>query len=453
MAQAASPRPGPGAIPGTAPDIKRANAAAVIGTMLEYYDFILYGLAASLVFAPLFFPGSDPFVGTLQSLGTFAVGFLLRPIGGVFFGRLGDRVGRKRVLIITMLLMGGATTAIGLLPTYAQVGALAPALLIVARMIQGLGASAEFGGATIVAIEFAPKGKRALFGSLPGAGMWAGSILATAVLTVMALLPDDQFLSWGWRLPFLLSIVLVGYGLWLRSGLPETPVYAELQEEQATKKSPIRSVLSGQRRAVLCVAAAAYGTASIGFFYQVFALNFASTTLGLNPRQALVGTLCGSTLALLTTPLFGALADRIGRRPVLIFGFTFSAVFSFGFFWFVNLVPGTPWLFWVAMGAAVGIGNSSIFATGGTFFAELFDAKHRFSGFGISREGANALGSALSPLIALQIFHVSNGSTMWLSLFVTAVAAVALLGVVLARETYRSSIDQQTSPEPDSVLT
>ena len=420
--------------------MRRANSAAAIGTMLEFYDFIIYGLAATLVFGKIFFPADSSLVSTLQALGTFAVGFLFRPIGGIVLGRIGDRIGRKKVLILTLVLMGGATTLIGLLPTQGQIGISAPILLVVLRILQGIGASAELGGATIVAVEFASEEKRGLAGSLPGVGNWSGSVLATGIMALMALLPEDQFLSWGWRVPFLLSLALVAFGLWLRTGLPETPEFERIQDPDGKARTSLRALFTEHYGAVLCVLAVAYATAAIAFYYQVFALSFARGVLELDATAALVGTLAGSIAALITTPLFGKLSDRVGRRPVLIFGLAFSAIFAFGYFWIVS--PGSPWQFWLAMMFAVGIGNGALFATGGTFFVELFPIGRRFTAFGFSRELANAIGGGLTPLIAVQLLAVSGGGTLWLSVYVAGVSLIALVAVLCTRETFRASPDR-----------
>ncbi|WP_067674442.1 MFS transporter [Nocardia miyunensis] len=441
--------PGPAAV---AFGARRANVAAIIGSALEFYDFTVYSLAATLVFGPLFFPGSDPLVGTIQSLATYAVGFLFRPIGGIIFGRLGDRIGRKRILILTLVLMGSATTLVGLLPTYNQIGVAAPILLVVLRIVQGLGASAEFGSATIVAVEFADDRRRGSAGALPGMGIWGGNLTANIVLTLAVLLPDHQFLTWGWRIPFLVSFVLFIFGLWLRSGLPETPVFEELRQEGRRERSPLLRLLRTNVKAVLCVAAAAYGTAAVSFFYQAFALSYAHRELGLDTDTVLIGTLAGAATALVVTPVFGRLSDRIGRMPVLVGGFAFSAVFAFVFFPMTG--HGHAWTYWVAMVLAIGVGNGAIFAAGGTFFAELFPAELRSSGFGLSREFANALGAALTPLIAIWIESASGGSTIWLAVFAAGTAVLALIGVIVAGETYRSPIgaqggsDDSRAPEP-----
>lgn len=268
----------------------KAGRAAFIGTLLEYYDFSLYAAAASIVFGSVFFSGSSPALATLQAVATFSVGFLVRPIGGVVLGILGDRLGRKRILVFTLVIMGSATTLIAFVPSYEQIGWMAPAALVLLRIAQGIGASAEYGGATLVAVEFAPQKKRGLLGSLPGAGASLGGVLGSAALLITsAILPDDAFMSWGWRVPFLLSGVILAYGLWLRSNLPETPTFQRIEASNTKARNPFRDVVRQQPRSLITIFVMVFGQCGLGYFYLVFMLTFATNQLDMGRTATFTG--------------------------------------------------------------------------------------------------------------------------------------------------------------------
>ncbi|GAA2892981.1 MFS transporter [Pseudonocardia halophobica] len=414
----------------------RAGKAAFVGTVLEYYDFSLYGSAAATVFGTVFFAGSSPFLATLQSVATFAVAFLVRPIAGAVLGSVGDRIGRRRVLVGTMLVMGVATMGIGLVPGYATLGAAAPVLLVALRVLQGIGASAEFGGATLVAVEFAKPGRRGLLGSLPGTGAALGGVLGTLMLlAVSSLTTSEQFLDWGWRIPFLLSIVLVGYGIWLRRHLPETPEYRRAEEAGATVRSPLREILRTRRRQVLAIIAIVTAQTGFGYFYIVFVVSYAGgEQVGLSRTVTFAALLSAQLAGTVLTPVFGALSDRIGLRPVIAFGLAFSAVLAFPFF---ALVRGDwpPGLF-IAMILANGVAATAIVAVAGTLVTELFDPGVRYSGMGLARETGNMIGAAATPLLAVQLAHLGAG-TWPLSLLLVALSAIGGLGLLAVRRRAR----------------
>ena len=410
---------------------RRAGRAAFVGTLLEYYDFSLYASAATVVFASVFFSGSSAFLGTLQAVGTFAVGFLVRPLGGVILGSLGDRVGRKKILVLTLVLMGAATMLVGLLPSYAQIGWLAPALLVFLRILQGIGASAEYGGATLVAVEFSAERKRGLLGSLPGMGAALGGVLGTgALLLVSTALPKDIFLDWGWRIPFLLSGFILAYGLWLRRSLPETPEFRRIEDADDTASTPVRDVIRQQPRALVAVLGMTIGQTGIGYFYLVFMGTFGANQLELNKTQILIGLIAAQLANAVLIPMFGGLSDRVGRRPVIMFGFVYSAVFAWIAFWVLSN-HGTPTAFWVVLALGNGIGVAAIFGPMGAYVTELFDSKHAYSGLGLGREGGNAIGAAVVPVVAVPLaFH---DTTIWLSLLLCGIALLGLVAAALSR--------------------
>ena len=413
-------------------DSRRASRAAFVGTLLEYYDFSLYASAASVVFASVFFTGSSPLLGTLQAVGTFAVGFLVRPVGGVILGSLGDRLGRKKILVFTLVLMGVATLLVGMLPSYAQIGWAAPALLVFLRILQGIGASGEYGGAALVAVEFSPEKKKGLMGSLPGMGAALGGVLGTlSLLVVSSLMSQESFLSWGWRIPFLCSAVILAYGLWLRRSLPETPAFREIEENKTVSKSPLLDVIRQQPRALLTVLVMTIGQTGIGYFYIVFMGTFGTNQLGYGGTEVLIGLIAAQLTNATLIPIFGSLSDRVGRAPVIMFGFLYSAVFA----WVgISLLSGTgtpPLLYWVVMAAGNGIGVAAIFGPMGAYVIELFHTQHAYSGLGLGREAGNALGAAFVPVIAVALAF--DDTTIWLSLLICVVSLLGFGATVLSR--------------------
>ncbi|PQP25412.1 MFS transporter [Rhodococcus opacus] len=413
-------------------DSRRASRAAFVGTLLEYYDFSLYASAASVVFASVFFTGSSPLLGTLQAVGTFAVGFLVRPVGGVILGSLGDRIGRKRILVFTLVLMGIATLFVGLLPSYAQIGWLAPALLVFLRILQGIGASGEYGGAALVAVEFSPAKKKGLMGSLPGMGAALGGVLGTlSLLTVSSLMSQESFLAWGWRIPFLCSAVILAYGLWLRRSLPETPAFRAIEESNTVSKSPLFDVIRQQPRALLTVLVMTIGQTGIGYFYIVFMGTFGKNQLGFGGTEVLIGLIAAQLANAILIPLFGSLSDRVGRAPVIMFGFLYSAVFAWVGISLLSGVGTPPLLYWVVMAAGNGIGVAAIFGPMGAYVIELFHTQHAYSGLGLGREAGNALGAAFVPVIAVALAF--DDTTVWLSLLICVVSLLGFGATVLSR--------------------
>ena len=309
-----------GVHPSESASIGRVAFASLIGTTIDWYDFYLYGTAAALIFNRLYFPTFDPLAGTLAAFGTYAVGFVARPIGGVIIGHYGDRVGRKSMLVVTLMVMGLATFGIGLLPTYAQVGAWAAAALVLLRLAQGFGVGGEWGGAVLMAMEHAPAGSRGFYGSWPQMGVPLGLLLSTSIFAVFARLPTEQFLSWGWRIPFLLSIVLVGVGLVIRMQILETPTFLRVKETRTESRRPIVEVLRTHPREVLLAMGARLAENGAFYIYTVFVLVYGTQKVGLDRQTVLTGILLAAGCLLLATPLCGRLSDRLGRRPVYLFG-------------------------------------------------------------------------------------------------------------------------------------
>lgn len=315
----------------------RVILAASIGSALEWYDFFLYGTAAALVFGELFFPKSDPVVGTLLSFLTFGVGFVVRPFGGLLFGILGDRYGRKPVLVATLLMIGIGTTAIGFLPTYAQIGVWAPILLVAMRVIQGLGAGAEYGGAVIYLVENAPPKHRGFWGGFAPLGVSVGNLLAAGAFALVTMLPREALMSWGWRLPFLASFLLIVVGIFVRMRITETPVYTEAVVKRGKVESnPAMEALRQHPRNFFVVLGARMAENGLGYFFPVFGLSYVITTLGVPKAEALSALMLAFTVELFAILGFAALSDRIGRRPVYMFGALAGVALAFPFFWMVG---------------------------------------------------------------------------------------------------------------------
>jgi len=385
---------------------KRVLMASSVGSALEWYDFFIYGMAAALVFGDLFFPKSDPAVGTLLAFATFGVGFFARPFGGLVFGRLGDRIGRKPVLVITLMLVGGGTFLIGLLPTYETAGVWAPILLVLLRLVQGFGAGAEYGGAVIMAVEHAPPGKRGLFGSWAPIGVTVGNLLAAGVFAIFSSLPKEEFLDWGWRVPFLLSIVLIAFGFYIRAKVSETPVFSEIAAKNKAARSPVKEALRKHPREFLVVVGARLAENGLGYLFPVFTLSYMTQTLGMDKGMVLGGIMSAHALSLITIPYFSALSDRIGRRPVYMGAALFSAAWAVPFFLLVN--TGTPVLVWFALIMAISVGVAGMFGPQAAYFAELFAARLRYTGFALARELGSILAGGPAPFIAA--FHrISSG--------------------------------------------
>ncbi|GGW12238.1 MFS transporter [Streptomyces capoamus] len=418
--------------------LPRIVAASLIGTTIEWYDFFLYGSAAALVFNKLFFPGSDPLVGTLLSFLTYAVGFAARPLGALVFGHYGDRLGRKKLLVLSLVLMGGATFAIGLLPTHATVGTAAPVLLTVLRLVQGFALGGEWGGAVLLVSEHGDARRRGFWASWPQTGAPAGQLLATGVLSLLtAVLSDDSFGSWGWRIPFLLSGVLVVVGLWIRLSVDESPVFkealarAEARRAGTEEKLPIVSVLRHHWRDVL-VAMGARMAENISYYViTAFILVYATTSAGVSKQTALNAVLIGSAVHFAVIPAWGALSDRVGRRPVYLLGAAGVGLWMFPFFALVDKGSFGYLVLAVTVGLVL---HGAMYAPQAAFFAEMFATRMRYSGASIGAQFASVAAGAPAPLIATALLSDYDSSTP-IALYVIAAAVLTLVAVGLARET------------------
>jgi metabolite-proton symporter len=424
--------------------IRRVVFASFVGTTIEWYDFFLYGTAAALVFNRLFFPNVDPLIGTLSSFGTFAVGFLARPLGGIVFGHFGDRVGRKSMLVYSLLIMGVATFFIGLLPTYESIGLWAPALLVVLRSVQGIGVGGEWGGAVLMAVEHAPVHRRGFAGSWPQMGVPAGLLLSTVVFNLFtSTLSEAQFLSWGWRIPFLLSVLLIGVGVFIRLSIVESPEFAAILESKQQHERPLVVAIRDYRRNVVLAMGMRIAENGLFYVYTVFVLSFGPGELGIPRDTMLWGVSLAALGGLAAIPLFGALSDRIGRRPVYLFGALFSLAYAFPFFWLLETRSGV--IVGLAIVLGVTVGHNAMYGPQAAYFSELFGADVRYSGASLGYQLASVVSGAPAPFIATALLAAYGANAV--AAYMALLAAVTLLAAFLAPETYRSAFGAATSAE------
>ncbi len=414
--------------------------ASLIGTSIEWYDFFLYGTAAALVFNKLFFPTFDPLVGTIAAFATFAVGFIARPIGGVVFGHYGDRIGRKNMLYVTLLIMGLATAVIGLLPTYAAIGVWSPVLLVAMRLAQGFGLGGEWGGAVLMAVEHAPANRRGFYGSWPQVGAYVGLLLSTLVFRAVSRLAEGDFLAWGWRVPFLLSFLLVLVGLYIRMQIAESPVFARVKEAKVEARMPIVEVLRRHPRNILLAMGARFAENGLFYLFTTFALTYASTQLGVDRGVALNGLLIASAINIFVAPAWGALSDRIGRRPVYIWGAVACGLLAFPFFWMLG--TRSPVIIWAAIALPLVLGHAAMYGPQASFFSELFSARLRYSGASLGYQLASVFAGGLSPLVATGLLAWSGGKPWGIAVYMIALVVVTVISVALSAETHRSAIEE-----------
>ena len=421
------------------PSPQRVAMASAVGATIEWYDFFLYGTAAGLVFDKLFFNGLDGPAAQFAAFGTFAVGFLTRPVGGIIFSHYGDRIGRKKMLVLTLLIMGLGTAAIGLLPSYDSIGVWAPILLVVLRVLQGIGIGGEYGGAVLLAVEYAPARRRGFFGSFAHIGVPGGLLLASGAFSLASLLPDEAFLAWGWRACFLLSVVLLAIGAYIRLSVMETPAFARVQARKQVAKMPMIDLIKEQPKPLLLGMGTRFVEGFTFNFFSVYLLAYVVTNVGLTKSTALQGVLVGATLGVVLVPITGALSDRLGRKPVYNVGAWLALLFAF------------PAAALVQSGGTAAITTTFVFGLGilyGTvygplaaFWSELFDTRYRYTALSTLYQMSGIVASGLTPLIAAWLVTRGDG-TLWLvAAYNALVAATSLVCMRLLPETRGRDLD------------
>ncbi|MFE2213659.1 MFS transporter [Streptomyces canus] len=428
--------------------LRRVALSGLLGTAVEFYDFLVYGTVAALVFGELFFPGADPAVGTIAAFGTFAAGYVARPIGGIVFGHFGDRLGRKNMLLLTMGLMGGASFLIGLLPTYDTIGVWAPVLLITLRVVQGIAIGGEWGGATLMVVEHAGERRRGLWSSFTQMGAPLGSLISAAVVALVSTLPKDQFAAWGWRVPFLLSVLLLGVGLFVRLKVVESPLFAEVKKDRAESRLPILDVLRRPRPVLLacCVGIGAFTAQSLLTSYLI---SYA-TGIGYARPQVLTALTVSAAVALVVLPCASMLSDRIGRRPVVLTGAILSAATAFPVLALVDSKSSGALILAVVIGH--GISQSLMYGPLGALFSEMFGTKVRYTGASLGYQGATLVGAGFSPMIAGSLV-ASSGNGTPVALLLCGGSLITALTVWFVRETSRTSLTDPASELPTPTPT
>lgn len=416
----------------------RALVGSLIGSSIEWYDYFLYGTIASLVFAKRFFPSSDPTVGLLLAYASFAIPFFFRPLGGVVFSHLGDRMGRKNTLVLTLALMGVATMLIGCVPDYGAIGVWAPVLLITLRFVQGLGIGGEWGGALLLAVEHASPRNRGFFGSIPQTGVTVGLLLGTLAVSLVSRLPEAQFLSWGWRIPFLLSAVLVLVGLWIRKGIDETPAFQAAKARGKVARVPIVETLRHHKGAVLLAIGLKVVETAPFYILSTFVISYATNQVGFDKVTALNAVTIGTLVSTAAIPAMGSLADRVGRKPLYIAGTVALVLYAFPYFWLLSLRSA----FWLTAATVIGLGLlwAPVTAVLGTLYSEIFATEVRYTGVTLGYQIGAAAAGGTAPLVATALLRAYGDSFVPVALYFMATGLVSLGCILVTRETKGSDL-------------
>lgn len=420
-------------------NLRRVLIASIVGSTIEWFDYFLYGTVAALVFNQLFFVTEDPAFGTLYAFAAFALAFLIRPFGGIIFSHIGDKIGRKKTLVLTLSLMGISTFLMGVLPTYQAIGIWAPILLVTLRLIQGIGLGGEWGGALLLAVEYAPKEKRGLFGSIPQMGVTLGMLLGTFALSIMTLLPEGSFITWGWRVPFILSALLVIFGLWIRKGIDETPSFKKTQEQGEVVKLPIADTLRYHWKEVLIAIGAKVVETAPFYIFGTFIVSYATSNLDFSETNALNAVTIGTIATTIIIPFMGSLSDKIGRKPLYIGGTILMALFSFPYFWLIH--QGSVALLFIATVIGLGIIWAPITAVLGTMFSEIFSARVRYTGISLGYQIGAAVAGGTAPLVATALLIRFNNSYVPVALYIIFTAIISLVSVIAVKDKRTQDLD------------
>lgn len=430
--------------------IVKVAAASFIGTLIEYFDFFLFGTAAALVFNKIFFPNLDPLIGTLASFAAFGAAFVARPLGGIVFGHFGDRLGRKTMLVLSLSIVGVSTAAVGVLPTYEQAGMLSPVLLVFCRIMQGIAIGGEWSGAVLMAVEHAPARKRAFYGSWPQCGIPAGLVLATASFYLVQRLPVADMMSWGWRVPFVASAILVLLGLYIRLKIEETPAFAAVKERKEEARFPAVEVVTTAWRSLLITIFAIASPNILFYIATVFVLRYAPEHAGVS-RDIVLGAICAAAFVqIFTIPLFAMLADRLGRRPVLLGGSVLMVLAAFPFFWLID--QGTPLGIFLALQLALPVLHACTYSPIASFMPEQFETRLRYTGSAIGYQVGGLMTSGPVPFVAAALI-ASFGASWPLALYIMLGGVLSLIAISAARETYMAEIDEKPEQVDGSAET
>lgn len=425
--------------------------ASLVGSSIEWFDYFLYGTVAALVFNQVFFVVEDPTVGLLLAYASLALAFLIRPLGGVIFSHIGDRVGRKKTLVITLALMGGATVLMGLLPTYQAIGVAAPILLITLRLIQGIGIGGEWGGSLLLAVEYAPKDKRGLFGAFPQMGVTIGMFLGSGALTLItSVVSKEAFVAWGWRIPFILSAVLVLFGLWIRKGLDETPSFKKVKESGEIPKLPIVDTLKYHWKEVLIAIGGKVVETAPFYIFSTFIVSYGTNNLGFSSTQVLVSVMIGTIVTTILMPVMGSLSDKIGRKKVYVYGTVAMILYAFPYFWLLEQKTFATLLIATILG--LGVIWAPITSVLGTMFSEIFDAKVRYTGVSLGYQIGAALAGGTAPLIATALLVQFNNSYVPVALYIILTAVISLIAVYAVREKSNQELDEFTDVKVENKV-
>lgn len=428
---------------------RRSLQSGTIGAIVEWYEYTVYGIASALVFGSVFFSSLEPGLAQVVALASFGVGFLARPLGAFVAGHLGDRIGRKSTLILTFSVMTVSTALIGLLPTYAQIGAMAPLLLCLLRLAQGFAVGGEWGGAAIIAVENAPRGRRGFFGSWPQIGVSAGLLLGTAAVSLSAWIAGDQFNEWGWRLPFLMSILLAAVGFYIRLRATESPAFLEekarLDASQEEQKAPLKVLFADHRKPLLIAIFGRFAEAGNYYLFTTFVLSYMATTLGLDTTVGLTASMIGAAVNIAVIPLYGALSDRIGRPKLFMIGATLIILTAAPIFLLVE--TGQPWAIILGISLFLGLGHGMVYAPLPALYCELFPTSVRYSGISVGYQMASILLASFTPALASAMVLWSGGSLWPVIAFVIVTTGIAMIAIRFAPDNRSLSL-REIGAEP-----
>ncbi|HHF7368288.1 TPA: MFS transporter [Legionella bozemanae] len=417
---------------------RKVSLASMVGTTIEWYDFYLFGTASALFFNKLFFPKISPVAGIMAAYATYAVGFFARPLGGIIFGHYGDKLSRKSMLVITLCMMGISTFLIGLLPTYQTIGIFAPLLLVILRCTQGIAVGGEWAGAVVMSAEVSREKERGFYSSWPNAGAPLGLVISIAIFLLFSALPNEQFLSWGWRVPFLLSFIVIMVGLYIRLQIMESKIFVDATKNKRPPKVPALEMLRSHfRNFILAIGARLIESASF-YVLTVFILSYGTLVLNLPKSLLLYAVMIGAVLETFSIPFFGMISDRIGRRPVYISGALLMAFFAFPFFWLLQTKNPVQVFFAVVFGMC--IPHAMMHGAQGAFYSELFKTRIRYSGTAIAYHLSAALSGGLAPLLATGLVEWAHGSTWPVSVYLIIMAIITIFSVYLAVERAQKDI-------------